>query len=266
MVDSPEPPKAPDPKETAAAQATMNKETAVAQYGLNATNQKTPYGSLSYAQIGTWADGTPRFEATTSLSPEQQSLYDLTSNTQKNLGQIGVDQSAKVGALLNTPLNINNEATEARLMELQQKRMSPVLDQRRKATEADLLNRGITMGSEAYNNSMDAIGRQENDQLNQLMLTGRAQAVQEALTERNQPLNEIIGLMNGSQVQQPGFQSTPTPGVAGVDYGGMVNSSYAGQMEAYKQESANQNAMMEGLFSLAAAPLGGWATGGFKGF
>ncbi len=68
-MDAPSPPPAPDPKETAAAQSQMNKETAVAQYGLNATNQVTPQGTLTYKQIGTWADGTPRFEATTAYSP-----------------------------------------------------------------------------------------------------------------------------------------------------------------------------------------------------
>ncbi len=100
-------PKAPDPYATAQAQATMNKETAVAQTGLNAMDQFTPDGRLNYAQNGTWSDGTPRFNVTQTLSPDNQKLYDLNSQTQQNLGQIGVSQSDKIAKLLGTPLNLN---------------------------------------------------------------------------------------------------------------------------------------------------------------
>jgi len=69
---APSAPPAPDPAATARAQATANRETAVTQFGLNAVNQYTPYGNLEYAQAGTWADGTPRFTATQTLSPAEQ--------------------------------------------------------------------------------------------------------------------------------------------------------------------------------------------------
>lgn len=262
-MDSPEPPKAPDPKETAAAQAAMNKETAVAQYGLNATNQKTPYGALTYKQIGTWEDGTPRFEAEQTLSDEQKAIFDLTNQTKSNLGKIGVEQSGRVGELLNTPFSLDNDKTEARINELASKRLDPMLQRQRQNLMSDLANRGITEGSEAWNNAMNTVGQQENDARNSLLLSGRGQAVQEAMTERNQPLNEIIALLSGSQIQAPNFVGTPQPGVAGVDYGGMVNAAHQSDMMAWQQDVQSQNAMMEGLFSLAAAPLGGWAYGGF---
>jgi hypothetical protein len=46
-------PKPPDPVKTAEAQADMNQATAITQYGLGATNQVTPYGNLTYSQVGT---------------------------------------------------------------------------------------------------------------------------------------------------------------------------------------------------------------------
>src|SRR6185437_14772083 len=95
------------PAATAAAQSAANKATAVAQYGLNATNQVTPSGSLTYKQIGTWEDGTPRFEADTSLSAPEQKIYDTGTQTRQNLADIGSTQSAKIGNLLNTPFDIN---------------------------------------------------------------------------------------------------------------------------------------------------------------
>lgn len=106
-MDIPQAPAAPDPVATAAAQSASNKDTAVTQYGLSATNQVTPSGSLNYSQIGTWSDGTPRFQATTSLSPDQQSLYDKSNVTQNNLADIGNQQSARIGQQLNTPFQYN---------------------------------------------------------------------------------------------------------------------------------------------------------------
>src|SRR5678815_5513944 len=93
-----------DPAATAAAAAASNKQTAITQYGLNATDQVTPYGNLSYAQGTPWSDGTPHYTATTTLSPEQQNLYNLGTQTQSNLGNIGVEQSDKVRGILNLSL------------------------------------------------------------------------------------------------------------------------------------------------------------------
>src|SRR6185312_2046030 len=116
-MDAPQAPAAPDPVKTAQAQSAANKETAVAQYGLNATNQNTPQGSLTYKQIGTWEDGTPRFEATTSLNAGEQGLYDTGLATRQNVANIGRDQSARIGELLGKPLDLNT-ATENKIDEL----------------------------------------------------------------------------------------------------------------------------------------------------
>lgn len=100
-------PKAPDPYATAQAQAQMNKETAVAQTGLNAMDQITPDGELRYSQNGTWADGTPRFSVTQTLSDSNKKLYDLNNQTEETLAGVGVDQSKKIAGLLSSPLNLN---------------------------------------------------------------------------------------------------------------------------------------------------------------
>lgn len=83
-------PKPPDPAATADAQKDINLSTALAQFGLGATNQTTPQGSLSYSQIGTWQDGTPRYQATSTLNPQSQALYDqLMSGASTAAGQVG---------------------------------------------------------------------------------------------------------------------------------------------------------------------------------
>ncbi|MEH2700538.1 tail fiber domain-containing protein [Rhizobium leguminosarum bv. viciae] len=243
-------PKAPDPAKTAAAQTESNKATAVTQYGLNATNQVTPYGNLSYSQNGAWSDGTPRFTATQTLSPEQQQLYQQQTQLGSKLNDLAIGQTDRLSGVLSSPVDLSNEATESRLMELGRSRLDPIIDQRKKSTEAELLNKGVRPGTEAYRRATEAVDQQTNDAYNQLLLSGRGQSVQEALAERNQPINEISALMGGGQVQSPSFVNTPTPGVNGTDVAGITNNAYNQNMQAYQSK-------MSGLLGLGTA-LGGW--------
>jgi hypothetical protein len=260
-MDSPQAPAAPDPVATATAQGNMNQNTATTQQLLNMTNQVTPDGSLTYNQTGnnsfTGADGksytVPQFTATQTLSPTQQILKNLTDQTKQNVGQIGVDQSAKIGDILGTNLKLGNEATEARLMDLGSKRLDPMFARNEDSLRTRLTNQGIQPGSAAWNAEMTQFQQGKNDAFDQLLLTGRGQANQEMLTERNQPLNEISALMSGSQVSQPNFTSTPQTQVGGVDYAGMVNNNYNAKNQQYQTQVGQQNAMMGGLFSLAGS-------------
>lgn len=243
-------PKAPDPAKTAAAQTESNKATAVTQYGLNATNQYTPYGNLTYSQNGTWSDGTPRFTATTSLSPEQQKLYQQQTQLGSKLNNLAIGQTDRLAGVLSQPIDLSNDATEARLSELGRARLDPLVAQRKQSTETELINKGVRPGTEAWDRAMSAVDQQTNDAYNQLFLTGRGQAVQEALAERNQPINEVSALMSGGQVQAPNFVNTPTPGVNGTDVAGITNNAYQQDMQAYQSK-------MSGLLGLGTA-LGGW--------
>lgn len=253
MGDAPE---APDPKETAAAQAQMNRETAVTQTGLNAQNQYTPTGSLEYTQNGTWEDGTPRFSATQRLSPEEQAIFELNQQTRSNLGNIGVEQSDKIRGLLNDPVDLSNDAIEGRLMELGRKRLDPVFAEREGQMRTDLINRGIREGTPAFEAEMRRFNEGRNDAYNQLVLSGRGQSVQEILAGRNQPINEITALMSGSQVSQPNFINTPQSQVSGVDYAGMVNDNYQAELGAH-------NSMIGAVAGLGGSLLGGWGKAGF---
>lgn len=267
MGSSPQAPTPPDPVATAQAQTQMNKETATTQYGLNATDQSTPYGKLSYTQGTPWADGTPHYTATQTLSPEQQNLYNLTSQTQSNLGNIGVEQSNKVRDILNTPWDLNASISNQQ-SDMQQKMLDPVWQQRQNAQATSLANQGINVGSEAYTNAMRDFGMQRDNAYNSAMIADRSQAATEATAQRNQPLNEISALMSGSQVQQPSFTNTPQPNVANTDYAGIVNSNYQGQMSAYNAQMQQQNAIYGAIGgaagSIGGMAMGGWAKGGFK--
>lgn len=256
-MDVPSYPTPPNAAETAAAQSKSNRDTAITQYGLNATNQVTPWGSSSYKQIGTWEDGTPRYEQTTSLSPTEQGLFDLNQQTRTNLGNIGVEQSGRMGELLNTPFDINaGRANE--LSDINKTFMDPQWAQNEEATRTRLINSGVRPGSEAYDREMRNFSDQKQQGYNRMFLDSYGQANQAALTERNQPINEISALLSGSQVSQPNFQKTPTAGVAPTDVIGATNAQYQGEVGQYNAAQANQRAMMSGLMGLGSTALGGW--------
>lgn len=254
-MGKPSAPAAPDPKATASAQTASNRETAITQTGLNAINQYGPQGKVEYAQNGKWADGTPRFSQTTTLSPQQQAIYDSMMGTQKSLAGTAQTQAGRLDGLLASPFSLDNDATEARLMELGSKRLDPALERRREAEIARLSNMGIKQGSTAYDRAMEGLNQGENDAYNQLLLSGRGQAVQEALLERNQPLNEIIGLASGSQVQMPAYAGTPQTGMAGTDVAGITQGAHNANMAAYGQQMGQYNSTMGGLFGLGANAL-----------
>jgi hypothetical protein len=264
-MSSPQAPTPPDPNTTAAAAAAQNQKTAVTQFGLNAVNQNAPQGSLSYKQIGAWEDGTPRFEATTGLNPGEQQVYDTDLSNRQKLGTIGNEAITRVGGLLAKPVDLSNPATEARTIELARNRLDPIFALRRDQLQNQLVNQGITdRGSEAWKNAMDDYGRQENDAYNQLLLTGHGQAVSDILAERNQPINEITALQSGSQVSQPNFTNTPQSNVAPVDYAGIVNNNYQGQMAKYSADQQKMGALYGAIGGAAGTALGGWGMGAFK--
>lgn len=267
---APPPPAAPDPVATARAQGDMNQNTAVSQQLLNMTNQVGPDGSLTYSQTGTnsftGADGRtysiPQFTATTSLSPTGQRIFDIGNATKENLATIGRDASSRIGGILGTNVNLNNDAVENRLLDLGTRRLAPIWARDDEALRTRLVNAGIKEGSDAWNSEMGRLGQNKNDALNQLLLSGRQQSINEILTERQTPINEIIALMSGSQVSNPAFQNTPQSQIAGVDYAGMVGDNYrtaVAQREAdLNRSNASRNAMMGGLFGLAGT-IGGAA-------
>lgn len=271
-MQSPTPPPAPDPVATANAQQNLNQNTATTQQLLNMTNQVTPDGSLTYNQTGsntfTGADGktytVPQFTATQTLSPTGQKLLDLTNTSKVNLGQAGVTASGKIKDILGSNIDLSNDAVENRLFQLGTARLTPQFERDDASLRTKLINSGIRPGSDAWNTEMTRLSQNKNDALNSLLLSGHRTAVNDILTERNQPINEIAAMMSGSQVSQPNYASTPQASVAGTDYAGMVQNNYRAAVDQYKTDVAQNNAMLGGLFGLGGT-LGGMGLYRFGG-
>lgn len=259
---APKAPEPPDPKETSAAATGTNVATAIANTMLGNVNQVTPDGTLTYGQTGSydWRDPftgkkytLPTFTATQALSDAQQAIKDQSDATSLNLAGTANEQSAFLKDYLGKPVDLNNEATEARLYDLGAKRLDPRFERERDALETRLSNQGIVKGSEAYDREMERLDQSKADAYNQLALQGRAQATQEALTERNQPINEIIGLMSGAQVNQPQFVPTGTATIPTTDNAGLINTNYSQKLAAWQQQMQSRGGILGGLFGLGSA-------------
>lgn len=262
---SPDIPDPPDPKDTSQAQTGTSVSTAIANAYLGNVNKVGPDGTTTYDQSGdfTWTDPytkqtytVPRFTQTVTMSPEQQAIYDKQNAAKGNLADLAAQQSGFLKDYMAQPIDLNNEATEARLMDLGRKRLDPVFQQQQDALNTRLANQGIGAGSEAYQRAQTQFGQQQNDAYNQLLLQGRGQAVQEALTERNQPINEITALLSGSQVSQPQFSNTQQPQIPTTDNAGLINANYQQRANnAMAQYQANQG-VLGGLFGLGGKIIG----------
>lgn len=252
MVSSP---KAPDPVKTAEAQSGMNRDTAQTQQLTNMVNQIGPDGSLIYTQTGSnsFVDSNgktvtvPQYTATTSLSPQQQAIKAQTDKASLNLGTIANERSNFLKSYLSKPFDVNADV-EKKIYDLGASRLDPRFEQQRDQLSTRLIASGIRPGTEAYDQQMGQFEQSRNDAYNQLALTGRQQAFNEASYERAQPLNEISALLSGAQVQQPTFVNTPSANVGGVDYTGLVNNKY-------QADVSRSNSQMGGLFGLLSAPF-----------
>jgi hypothetical protein len=115
-MGKPKAPKAPDPKETAAAQTGTNISTATANAWFQQPNQITPDGSLTRTQTGTQtvfdpSSGKsyqiPTFTDTVKYSPDQQAIADANNSASLNLAQLARDQSGRLQGLLGQPINLD---------------------------------------------------------------------------------------------------------------------------------------------------------------
>lgn len=251
MGDSPTPP---DPMATATAQGDMNVKTAKTQQELNMVDQNTPYGSLKYSQAGTNADGTPHFQSDVNLNPMGQQLLDQANTNKLQTGGLASKLlGSNTGALSGKPLDLGWSATEGKIDQLNRNTLDPQWQQNQNQFEQQMANRGVAPGSEAYDNASRNFNIGKNNAYDQMYLGGHQQAVSDLTQQYNSPLQTYSTLTTGSQPNNPSFQSTPTTGVNGVNYAGMVQDNY-------NQQNANQNAMMGGLFGLGGAAITGGAS------
>lgn len=243
-------PAAPNPQSVIQQQTASNRETAITQAGLNMVNQTDAAGnSLNYEQIGTWPDGTPRYSAKQSLGAAGQALQTANQGTAQNLATLAQDQSARLPSLLNAPIDFT--AQKDYLEGLTAGALDKSWDRQAEQFETSLINRGIRPGSTGYQQQQNDFQTNRSDAYNSANVNNYNTALQSQLALRQQPINEILALAGGSQLQQPQFASTPSTGVGGVDTAGIQQQAWENQVAGYD----NQQSLLGGLFSAGGSLL-----------
>lgn len=290
-------PKAPapvvvNPSTTATGQAEFNKEAALQQRALNLVDQYTPQGTIKYEATGQEIEGIPQYKVTQAFSPEEQQLYDVTTDIRQQYADIGQKQLGAVGEKLQTPFEMSqfgaaptfNDAYRSQQLENIMTRMQPGLDKQRASLETSLANQGFVVGTEAYDTAIDEYNRALNDariaadiqstgiagQQYGLEAQARDRAINEALMERTQPMSELAAFLSGSQPSTGQFLPAPQGSMQAPDYMGAAygsaNMANTAAQNQYNQQMAASNASLQGLYGLGAAGLGaaGYYFGGSK--
>lgn len=230
-------PAAPDPSAQILAQA----KALPSQYG--------PFGSMVYT-------GDPNvagdFKATTTLSPEQQKLYEGRTSIAQSL----LDRSNSGLGSIPVPYKFNgaSDPTTNAFFQNQKKLLDITFDRDQEREQQRLVNQGIPEGSDAYTKAMDDFSRRKSDAYSAAAANSLGAGFSQDISTRQQNLNEIAQALGGAQLQPVGSAGSPID-VAGAyaNQQAGLNRQYQGQLAGYNADVAGNNSMMGGLFSLGAA-------------
>jgi hypothetical protein len=294
IVSTPTPP---DPVATANAQAADNQQTAETQQALNLTNQVTPYGSVNYAQTGntSYVDSNgktisvPQYTQTTTYNPQEQGIFNASSDAQSNIANIAKDQSASLENYLNTkftptnlpdvnsiaskatafapnasdqtlqqlgttPFSFNNQDATNFTYDLEQSRVAPQQQLAQQQLETQLTNRGLQPGSAGWNATIESLGRTQNDQNNQLLLGAQQQAYTQALGTQQQNVSQASTAAQQADAQQLAQQQAAYSEAIGA------NQNDFSQQVAERNQPINEITALLGGSQLQAPNAGASAT------
>lgn len=250
-----------------------------------AQNGKNADGTLKYTANVTLSDAQQKM-----LDQQQQGQLALGDQAQSMLGAVkgsmaspltasslpGVASRVTNGS--NSPWAIRQAQNAA--YQAQAQFLDPQYAQREAQLKSELANQGVVPGTAAYDSAMADFNRgrtqdyqaarnsavsagqaEQNTLFNQgiqganLQNTANQQALAQAITLRDQPLNEYNALMSGGQVSMPSFPTSTPNTVAPTDVAGITNQNYQNQLGLYNAQVGQQNSLMNGLFSLGGSGL-----------
>lgn len=262
-------PAAPDPTATAAAQTQSNIATANNNAALNRVDQYTPYGSSTYNVVGNNADGTPIYSQTTSLSPSEQNLFDMSQQGQQALGQTALDSLGNVQNTYSTPFSASGlpgvtgsvaAPTQGMVSQVnggqsyqdaisqaqnaaykgQTQYLDPQFAQGQQTLDAKLANQGLSAGDHAYDTSQLNFGNQKQQAYQGAMNS----AIQAGDTEQNTLYGQGLQSANlANQVNQQQFGQN----LSSANFQNSASAQALSQaLGLYNQPLNQYNALMTG--------------------
>lgn len=202
MFSSPTAPRAVDPNALIGAQTAASAESARLQAKLNRPDTYTPFGSVTFEDLG-----DDRWRSTQTLSPEMQSLQDIQLQTGQGIGE------AAYGKVLDLPSDQFNlegiedfrgaldysgltdvpgagdfdaartEAEEAAFGSVWD-RLGPQFGEERTALQTELANKGVSEGDPQYTKAFDRFAERKND--------ARTQAAYQSISAGRDAFNNLF--------------------------------------------------------------------------
>lgn len=294
-MKAPDLPDAPDPNNLIRQQNQIGKNTALFNSIFNNPSVFTPFGSSEFEFFGfdpsrpIGLDNQPRVRQNINLNENLQGALDEQQQLQLGLSQLANQIGGQAGGILGQPLDfsgLQGLPNEEQFGAERQKRADEIFNRltfrasdrfgrQEDALRQRLANQGISENSEAFNRAIarfnegrnDAFGRAGLDAEQQSLadtlglfnknLTARRQGINELLTQRQNPLQEIGNLLSLSRVnvpQFPGFNAfaQQAPNVLGA------HQLSLGQGNAQAQQGAqNASFFNQGLGGILGGALGG---------
>jgi hypothetical protein len=215
-------------------------------------NQNNPYGSLSYNQTGTGPNGTPIYTASTSLTPEQQQLFNTLQGTKGTAGALAPGDISTGSNLLSTANSVlpgaNNNISTAnnvisnanyggtdpttaigdmtsgktgQMMNSYMAGVTPFQTTARQQEDTQLKNQGLAPGNPAYDNAMRSLDTSQNLANDQAAAQFEPQAFQQATTEFQMPatIGSELSQIGGGQAQTGAGEATMGAGETSMGTG-----------------------------------------------
>ena len=253
--------------------------------------------ATSPASGGGAYDPNDVWQSNITLSPEGQEQFNTQNRIARALSGLGEGGIDRVASAQSQPFSLDGlpgapqadaetrKRVEESIYNRSKSYLDPLYAQREREMMTSLSDRGIPLGSEAYetatgdfnrarqadyqnaiNSGIAGGGAEESRQFG-LQSSARERAIQEKSFLRSQALNELAALLGQSGgVQLPQFTQPGGVGVAPTDITGPTNLAYQGQLANFNAGQQRKSSNLGGLIGLAgtlgagalAAPAGGW--------
>lgn len=246
-------PKPPDPAQLANQQTEANRQAGFDTLRFNAQDRTNPFGSVTFQRD---ENGIPTGQEVT-LSPEIQAIFDPLAGTAANLaGQLPQEAFRLADVPQGLPL------ADAFFQQGQQQ-LQPGFDRQLRNLEIRAAERGLPIGSEAFDDLFQPALQEQGRALSNLALGAVQLTPQEeqrqisnAVLERQLPFQEAqqsLGLLNSVPV--PGFAPQPSAGFAAPDVGGLAQQSFQNQTQLASDRNAALGSILGSAANLAFTPI-----------
>lgn len=218
-------------------------------------NQTNPFGSLTYSQTGTGPNGVPIYSATTQLSPAQQNLLNTLQGTQQTAQTQAGNLLGGAGYGSQNPADVIGgmaSGTTQALLGKETAYLDPFFKTQTDQMDTKLRSQGFDPSDPAYQTAMNNLQQNQNQSVTGFLAQAEPAAYGQAVQSYQLPLQTATAELGISQPGSVGQNLVQTPqlSVGAPNYAGIVNQQQQQANEAYKNQLAQQNAMMSGLFGL----------------